>query len=377
MNDQKIPDILPVRLWTEFSSLNPAKPESRIVQTDEYTDIPFRILSKTFIPTHNLDLSRTDALKNAADLFRTRIIKDHRVSVDSVIGSVVQTEFSEGDGSRPAGVDGTYRFHRKIAGDIIDKILADPPLLNATSAAIEFRWEPSHKMDSFDFWLHLGDVVDGETVRYIVTEITDVMEVSIVYMGADRYATKLKHRKMQKGIQEFDHYFRTLAKQSEQIKSKGIVNEMDITLNRQQAAVIGIAQTESVRLGLDKNESVKVDQAFFDQLVGKTSLLEKEKADLQKQIGDNEKFIQAGKNHEKEVREDALKNYRSLMSESQDENIIQLLQTADLETVRSLNRDYLKRLESVHPEKDGTRQSSVEGSSEVLPDVEVDEYKVK
>ena len=46
-------------------------------------------------------------------------------------------------------------------------------------------------MSSGDFYSNLGREVDGEIVRWIVTEILRVYELSIVYAGADRNATAL------------------------------------------------------------------------------------------------------------------------------------------------------------------------------------------
>ena len=372
-----IPKILAARFRGGYSKLefaatdNPTDKKSNVVETADYVELPFRILSKTFIESHDLDLTKGDVLKKATPLFKTRILRDHKISLDSIVGHVLETSWSEAKGDIPAGVDGTYRIFKKFSGDICDKLLTNPPLIHSTSAGIEYEWEKSHPdLDDWDFYFNLGRNLDGEIVRTIVTNLFSVFEVSLVYLGADEFAKRLSRGEL-KTKESFKQYFNLMQSQILQI-------EDNMKLTKLQADALGIKPLEQTKLGLDKSDSVEVDQTFLDTLVASTTVLQSEKKQLEAKLQESEKLATLGREYENSVRDEALKNYRALALESQDEKMIELIGSASLEHVQSLNKEYLKRLEALHPVKDGTRASSVDPETEPAnSNSELDDYKVR
>jgi hypothetical protein len=340
------------------------KPSAQsIVETEEYLEMPFRILSEVNVESHSLDLTRKGVLKSAKALFKTRVLKDHNSSIDSIIGSVESVKWSESNGDTPAGVDGVIRVYKKLSGSVVEKLKLS--LIDSVSAGIIFSYEKSHpEMDFWEFLFSLGETVDGEVVRFIVTEILDVIEVSLVYRGADPYAIRLSNI-----------FFENKVSEKVDLKTEEILGG-DMKLNKAQAIVLNLSDSEISKLGLDKSESVDIDQTYFDLLVGKLSVVEREKKDLERKIVEQEKFAQLGRKHEELVRAEALKNYRALRLEEQDEKIVELLEKSDLSFVESLNSEYKKELAKKHPLVEGSRQSSEDSDLAEKVKEDVEEYKV-
>lgn len=366
MKKVQIPEILPVRL---FAGEVVATPDS-IAQSEDYVDIPFRVLSKTYIPSHSIDFGEGDVLKNAISLFdKAKVIKSHLESIDSVIGTVFNPVWDES--GEVAGINANYRIYKKFGQDVIDKLTLNPPLLDATSAGLQIKWKKSHPdLTELEFWLSLGKEVNGKLVRYIATEIVDVREVSIVFRGADRNAKRLSELQLKE--EDFEFYFATLSSQENKYFKSG---EETLKLTLLQAQSIGLPKTEILKLGLDKQESVELEQKDFDVIIGLSATIFSENQNLKAERKKDAERIQLGEVYEKSIREDALKKYRALSLEDQDPNIVALLETAHLEVVRSLAMDYGKRLEEKHPVT-ATRQSSDTGTQIANQNIDIDSVKV-
>ena len=69
-----------------------------------------------------------------------------------------------------------------------------PPAIHSTSMTVLFEFEYSHPdialESKWKFFDLLGEEVDGEIVRLVVTKIHEYWEASLVFQGADRLAKK-------------------------------------------------------------------------------------------------------------------------------------------------------------------------------------------
>lgn len=160
----------------------------------------FRMLSATLIRGHWIDYSDPGIwTPEAVGLFNnTTVYMDHDRPVADWIGVATGARLTTQAGV--LGVDADFTIDPTqdmllAKGAIRRGMTFKPvPAIRACSVGISFEAKPSHLFrDPWDFWMSLGDEVDGEIVRFIVTKILRIVEVSLVYAGADPGALALAH----------------------------------------------------------------------------------------------------------------------------------------------------------------------------------------
>ncbi len=166
-------------------------------ETDEYLVRTYRALSAAMIPDRYVDFGHKDGkpLKSAVNLFKRKtkgayvgVFKDHRHEVGAWIGKVLDAYWDKGDEETPPGVNSVLEYDKIALGSAIERGIKSGGL-NAVSVTVDFEWEPSHPdMDKWDFLCKLGEEVNGELVRVLVTKIVGIYEISLVWEGADPYA---------------------------------------------------------------------------------------------------------------------------------------------------------------------------------------------
>lgn len=165
-----------------------------------YAYIPFRLLSADSIigaGGWNCSFFPKKVLQEAAELWEGQVLRvDHSLSTNNIIGNVVEVWFDEGTIQNgvliPAGVNGFFRVNREEFSKEVELLESKPSGIRATSAGVAFEFEPSHEFeDEWDFWWHCGETINGEYVHFRVTKITEVIEQSAVWDGADPCAVML------------------------------------------------------------------------------------------------------------------------------------------------------------------------------------------
>jgi hypothetical protein len=307
----------------------------------EYVDFQFRMLSASYIPNADLDFSEPGVLKSAVKMFATKIYRNHRTTIEDSVGLTRNPEFDES--SKIPGVNSTYRFYKKFAEDIIDRLNVN--VIDSTSVGVRFTWRKSHPDMEFGTFVDmLGDKVNGEIVRLIVTKILSVPEASIVWSGADSNAKRLSENSGNQN--QFNH--------------EEIINHGEENMGK-------IEELES-ELGSTK-ASLKTVSAEKEDYKTKFENLEKEKIA-------NAPLVEAGKAQEKSLREDAEKFYRLAYEKPKDE-MLKILQSGDVETVKIMGADFKERAEKLHPAKCPncksalTRQSSKTDDLSDKPDIKI------
>ncbi|MEE9466382.1 MAG: hypothetical protein V3W14_12515 [Candidatus Neomarinimicrobiota bacterium] len=169
---------------------------------------PFRLLSAAYLGSggYHLDFSRPGMLENALPLFLEPeapgsrrdgplvVVRDHSENIDDRLGLATGMQFSAADPDRglaDPGIDADLLINWKLAGDVVRRLLHKPPLVEACSVSLAFNWEKSHpQLEDWQFWMRLGEEIDGTPVRVVVTEIISVEHVGLVYAGADPAARR-------------------------------------------------------------------------------------------------------------------------------------------------------------------------------------------
>lgn len=162
------------------------------------TSAPFRMLSASLLDGYFVDYSDPAIwTPDAVKCFDNKTIyMDHDCPVSQWIGIATGARLTTSTGV--LGVDADFAIDPDqdemwAKGSILRGMKLKPvPAIRSCSVGIAFESKPSHMFDSiWDFWMNLGSEVDGSIVRWIVTKINRVLEVSLVYAGADPGANSL------------------------------------------------------------------------------------------------------------------------------------------------------------------------------------------
>lgn len=164
----------------------------------DYIFVNFRALSKTIVPGHWIDWSEGDVLKNSVPkLLGATVYPNHDFTdVNNWLGSVQNAVWDEAGAAAEGvpGINATYKIDALMNPRIARGLLMTPPAIHSTSMTVVFKFEFSHpdvaNESRWRFMELLGEEVEGEIVRLIVTEILEYWEASLVFQGADRLAKK-------------------------------------------------------------------------------------------------------------------------------------------------------------------------------------------
>lgn len=286
------------------------------LNTEEFLARPWRILSSTVTPYRLFDFTRDGVLKRAVDMFdQLTLYANHNADVNNWKGYVTKPVWD--DKNDPPGINALL---------VIDRI-ADPKLargveikaLRSASVTIWFNYERSHP-DLKNFYDYLGEEIDGELVRFIVTEIVQAGEVSIVWEGEDPFAKALSAAGGPGGAtgtgQEKPHQ----------------EGETSMKVNKELAAQLGLAE------GTDLTPE-SLHAKVKELLAGKQAELDTLKSDAE-----------IGKQHLTETRQRAVTLYKALKGEKAVEAYITgVIEVADLKTAQGLVEEYQVSVEDSVP----------------------------
>jgi hypothetical protein len=151
----------------------------------------FRALSATVIPGYFLDFTKDGVLKAAVDLLKGQTVYTNHCywRVENWIGAVNQSTW-DAKGDKVGGVPGInveLKIDWKMNPKIARGLLMKPPAIHSVSATIGFEWDASHPdlLEQGIFFRNLGQDIDGDIVRIVVTKIEGCHEMSLVYQGAN------------------------------------------------------------------------------------------------------------------------------------------------------------------------------------------------
>lgn len=156
---------------------------------DHLVAAPIRAISAVMVQGHWVDHRDPQHLKDALPLFEGRPIFINHISEPHLaVGRILEPEWDDTrlppDDAPGVNVMAVIDAQRSAEAFAVARGVADRSL-NRWSLGFGLEAEPSHPdLSEDDFWMGLGDEVDGETVAWSVTAITDVYEESVVDAGA-------------------------------------------------------------------------------------------------------------------------------------------------------------------------------------------------
>jgi len=187
--------------------VNPESVEDVIPKPEDWLLAKFRAISAAYLGPEGywLDFSRPGMLLASLPLMltkgaggtRRRPLKFHRNHSDltqNIIGYISAAQWSEAGGEQSyPGINIDVMIDYKLAPNEARQIMAEPPLVESCSISLMFEWEPSHpELESWQFWNLIGEEIDGQIVRIMVSEILEYRHVALVHEGADEEADKLQ-----------------------------------------------------------------------------------------------------------------------------------------------------------------------------------------
>lgn len=343
-----------------------------IKETEDYAEFDFRMLTAGLIEGYWIDFTKPGVLKSATNLFQTKIYTDHKTDVRNSVGVTLSPKYQTRNGSE--GVDATFRIFKQFGGDIVARLKTEPPLIDSNSVGVSFHFEKSHP-NLEGFYYHLGEKVDGQIVRLIVTKIVSVHETSLVAVGADPNAKKfsLTH----------EHFFEKF-NNSNHKEGKNMPIEVRLTILRLlgvDVSKLGLEiEGDVVDLPSEKISSVlEMAGEQIRKLKSQIQSVEEEKKSLSNNLKElsglfglesfPEKFnfadevqqlqslLEEPKRILEEYREKALKAYRLSKNGKINPTVETLISGANLEQAKAFCLEYNAKLEELHPvrcEKCGT-----------------------
>lgn len=337
-------------------------PQDITPMPEDFVDVEFRALSATILADRPIDFSHQPMLKRSVKkLMGQTVYKDHEMSVNNWVGKVISTKWDTETKDIPPGINAILRLDTVKDPMLVRGILQDA--IHSTSVTVTFAWKPSHPdlMDNNTFFNHLGEEIEDEMVRIVVTEIDKYWEISVVWQGADEFAKRIEGGETVLGKEE------DLDEDQESLSLKG-GNSLKLDNNKEEpmdklkkllAEKFGVEVTEENFATLLENK-VKAESI---PLSTKITSLETENADLKarldrstqegaelsKKLEEGKKAVAAGESHLKDVRALAIKNYKLAKGEGIKELIIKTLETSELEIVQAWNESFEQEVQEKFP----------------------------
>lgn len=401
---------------------------------EEFIEPVYRLLSNCIVSkNYNPTEFPAKVLKESMKLLVGQTVNcDHETSVGNAIGVIKEVSWQEEkkvDGVViPAGINGVLKIDAKSNPRIARGINMDPPSIHSNSVTVQFEWKPSHQFEKeWEFYDKLGTIAeDGQLVRRIVTKIIAYRETSLVSHGADPFAQKIKDGKIVNPAYAKAQYYsfadQPPMEKNELLKHFGVFDYKSM----ESAEILSFSDTSITNNKQPENKTDMTLQEFLDQLYGEgmltlaegqerstdlvisqlkdllaskesmtttlsqkdqeISTLKDQKASLETKvteltdtIASQKSMFDLGTQHLADTRESVRKTYQKLMGEKADQTIINLIDTTDISTLKSLGTQYAQQLEEKFPMKcnhcgstDVSRGSHVQENHDEEPEVKAD-----
>lgn len=270
------------------SQVNPNGPSDAVPSAEDYFGFPFRFITNTIVGAGSWKATEfpSAVLKDALPLFNHKpFYVNHETEISNNIGISSEPKFTaqkkQKDGVVPAGVDGLLVIDSKLHTDLCRKLNGLPvPHIQSVSIGVIYEWKPSHDFtdsegndDDYEFERQIGRTVDGKLVRRIATKILDIIEISLVDLGADPFA-KIRNesgelinieRSAVVGSQQFEK-----DKYSDRYKSNGEMYLIENSFNKENRVLLeqevlqksNVKTKEQIQTSKKDHKMEKILEAF-------------------------------------------------------------------------------------------------------------------
>jgi hypothetical protein len=247
----------------------------------------FRAISQRIVECYSVDYSRPGVLEASVPLLvDQRICKDHQNrKAEDACGRITEATW-DASGANSNGYPGiNIRFFvdAKIEPRLVR--LLSYGGVRSGSVTVGFEWEPSHPelLEQKKFWWLLGENVDGELVRLIVTKILFYDEYSLVYEGADEDAKRLPDADDTEGAEpETDNVASQAAGQPSQPPQGQMEKTVKLTLEQKKTLGLSHAADEVADADvLNAIDRMAVDRTATDaKLAAADAIISAERAEV-------------------------------------------------------------------------------------------------
>jgi len=319
----------------------------------------FRLLSESLL--WNIfglcDYSLPGVIEKSMPLFpqTLSVFKDHWWSVDSIVG--YSTGFSYGKLNNLAGIDAKLMIDTQVDPKTARNVQTGAA--NRCSLTLATRLEKSHpNMRTDVFYDTMGEEVDGIIVRWLVKEILEFFELSLVWYGADSTATA--HIK-----QKIEHY---KAVSKNKFYLGGVFSqEKEVNMDPELQAILSlIKETANI-------ECATLSQAkdAFKNIFTQNTTLKNQVSALEAQVNEFKPGHEKYKTITEGVRTDIIRMMKVLSGKTKDEELdaleLQVIQNAGYDRLLTIQQQKKELLEKAVPVKcavcgssNVSRRSSVE-----------------
>lgn len=355
-NPDSIESIAKERLAEESGSLISLPDAS--TKEDEFVLATFRALSATILADRPIDFTNQKILRDATPkLIGQTVFKDHNTSVNNWVGRVDASYWDEATPDIPVGINAILKLDAIKDPMTVRGVLQGA--IHSASVTVSFEWKPSHPklMDAGSFFDHLGEEIDGELVRIIVTMIDKFWEISLVWQGADEFAKQIGDdgKPVQKAHQPEAEPGLLAAEAHPSIENFNQENKMD-PIRKLLKETFGVDVTE-------KNFSEQLATYVEMQIKSATQNFENEVKTLSAKIKEANQKIEAldasikelepkatlGSKYLEDERKEAIRLYRVAKGEQISEAILKTLEKADLEIAQAFKQEFKKEVEEKFP----------------------------
>lgn len=369
-------------------------PEDFIPKSEDFIQPVFRMLS-------NISVSKgwkviyfpAEVLKaSMKKLVGQTLYADHEQITGNSMGSVAEVAWQEAYKSKegfmiPAGINGVAKIDAKSNPRVARGIMMEPPSIHSASVQVNYMWEKSHpELSDEDFYSKMGSYdKDGKLVQQMVVDIISYGELSFVPHGADPFAQKvgkdgqIVNPAYARSVYQFSADTKIDDKQLIMFDFKDSIvdsskfsnddNTIPIKLNnnKQQENMKEHLKLLATLLGLgieltEENFAEEVNKVIPGLVQAKADLgaVTKERDDLASEVStlkstitqkDTEvstlkKSSDIGELALTEIRAEALRLYGIFAGDKKDNNIVEMIQKADYNTVKALEKQYASSVEN-------------------------------
>lgn len=351
----------------------------------------FRLLSEVIV--HKgvpIDFSKKGVLKASMPMLLGQTINiDHEVAVGNAIGAISevfwQNSYKDKNGYKiPAGINGVLKIDGKSNPRIARGIMMEPPSIHSNSVTVRFTWEPSHTFEKAEeFYDKLGTYDSkGELIRLVVNNIKGYLETSLVSHGADAFAQKIGadgkivNPGFAKTVYQFSADKPITGKawvdyKGDQLRLSAEETILNETNNNKQKEMEELLKNITETLGLAEGEVTqenamdKIQEAITsaskaeeiteltqtnEGLTRQITEKDDEIAKLNKTIEELKSNSQRVETLTKDTQNEAVRLFKLCKGEDADENILNLISGANLDTAMAFVKQYQKEADEKFPE---------------------------
>ncbi len=335
----------------------PALPPTVAASAEDFVEVTYRALSAAVLADRPIDFSNEKVLKRATRLLKSQtVFKDHDTSVDNWVGQVEDSLWDDQTKGIPPGINAILKLD----------IIKDPMtvrgvlqgIIHSASVTVSFEWKPSHPqlMDDGTFFEKMGEEIDGDLVRIIVTKIERFLEISLVWQGADEYAKQIgpKGRPVGQSLETDPQHEIGQLSYNSQISKEEEMEELKRLLNKTFGTDVradNFANLLEERIGKEKLNLTEKADAEITRLATQLENANKSISEFEGKIKAIEPKAELGKKYLEDERTEAIRLCKLVKGEKINEAILKTLENGDLELVQAWKEEFRKEAEIKFPSR--------------------------